>query len=78
MKLTFECKTKQEKKAAEEFLNWLSNSGEQQYWEAVEDRQFEANMDDEGDITIVKFNYDFKKMEVELSLGDHGRAGHRR
>lgn len=69
MKLKFECKTKQDRIAAEEFLSWLSNSGEQQYWESMENAQFDADADGVGDITIVRFDYDIKKREVKLTLG---------
>lgn len=63
MKLKIECKTKEEREMAEEFLGWLSNSGEQQYWEAIECNALE------GEPMITSFNYDFKKLEVELVQG---------
>lgn len=69
MKLKFECKTEQERIAAEEFLSWLCNSGEQGYWDGMESPQFDADADGKGDITIVKFDYDFKKLEAKLTLG---------
>lgn len=70
MKITFECKTKQEKKAAEEFLGWLSNSGEQDYWNAMDSVQYDATEDGDGDITIIRFDYDWKKMEAKCTLGN--------
>lgn len=69
MKITFECKNKQERRAAEEFLGWLCNQGEQDYWNAMDGAQFDATANGEGDITIVRFDYDWKKMEAKCELG---------
>lgn len=70
MKLTFVCKNKQEKRAAEEFLAWLSNSGEQDYWNAMDSTQYDATADGDGDITIIRFDYDWKKMEAKCEIGN--------
>lgn len=40
-------------KAAELFLGWLSNSGEQQYWEAMEC----VEDGEKGNVTVVDFDY---------------------
>lgn len=53
------------KKAAQHFMSWLSNSGEQQYWDSMEYR--ETKEDD--DITSVDFDYDFKKHTIKTTLG---------
>lgn len=41
-------------KAAEHFFQWLSNSGEQDYWLSQELREEE---EPKGDITVVDFDY---------------------
>ena len=41
------------KEAADHFLGWLSNCGEQEYWEAMKYRE----ADTEGDITATSFDY---------------------
>ena len=39
--------------AAQHFLSWLCNSGEQQYWDWMEVREQE----EKGPITVVRFDY---------------------
>ena len=43
-------------KAAEHFMYWLCEQGEQNYWIWMECRE----MEEPGDITVASFNYDYK------------------
>lgn len=63
MKLKFDAKTKEEKLAVQMFLSWLSNSGEQQYWESQRDAEY----GEEGDVSIVSFDY--RDGTVDCKLG---------
>jgi len=50
---------------ADHFLNWLCESGEQDYWqwqEVTEEKEC-------GDITAVIFSYDFKKLSAKTKSG---------
>lgn len=53
------------KEAAAHFMSWLCGSGEQQYWNWMEYR--EAKND--GDITAIDFDYDFKRFLVKTVIG---------
>lgn len=50
-------------KAAGYFASWLCNSGEQQYWEWMENAE---EMED-GDITAVNFHYHGKEDETKAT-----------
>jgi hypothetical protein len=52
-------------KAAEHFLSWLCGQGEQDYWLWMEYREQE----EDGDITITSFKYDFSTGEIVGNLG---------
>lgn len=52
-------------KAAEHFLTWLSEAGEQDYWTWMEYREEE----EEGDITCLDFDYDKKNGVVNAECG---------
>jgi len=65
MKLKFECKTKEERAAAEHFISWLCGQGEQDYWQWMETREGE----EDGNITITNFKYDYKNNSAECELG---------
>lgn len=71
MKLKIECKTKEEREAARQFLVWLCEQGEQDYW------TWQENQDDA--VTITHFDY-AKKLEATCSIdkpdsGDDERDG---
>lgn len=56
LKLTITTDTDQEREAALEFLEWLSNSGEQQYW---------MGMEYHPELPMIKgFDYDLKTLTV--------------
>lgn len=63
--------------AAENFLSWLCNSGEQQYWDWMEN----VEPDEKGPVTVVSFDYwqnDNKKFgegDVYCECGRLNRAG---
>lgn len=59
MKLKFECKTKEEREAARQFLDWLSGQGEQDYWQWQDCR--------DEPVTITRFDYT-EKFEVTCSI----------
>lgn len=50
-----------DKKAIEEFMVWLCESGEQQYWEW---------MDCHGEPTFQTLKYDWKAHTIEAETGD--------
>jgi hypothetical protein len=52
--ITLATDTPEAKKAAKQFMEWLDNSGEQQYWTACEDVPKK----------IQCFKYDYKKMTI--------------
>lgn len=52
--------------AAHHFLTWLSEMGEQEYWEWMRHREAE---EPEGDLTVLQFDYDFDKYLVKTLLG---------
>lgn len=60
MKIKFECNSKREREAAEQFLTWLCEQGEQDYW------TWQENQDDP--VTIQRFDYDFKKNAATCEL----------
>lgn len=66
MKLKFEFETKDEEEAATHFLTWLCEQGEQDYWQWMEMQDVEPD----GPHVIVRFNYDWKKLESKCELGD--------
>ena len=51
--------------AADHFLTWLCEQGEQDYWIWMEYRETE----EDGDITATKFDYDFKNSVVNTKCG---------
>lgn len=51
--------------AARYFLEWLSEMGEQEYWEWMRSRELECD----GDITVLQYNYDFDKYKVNTLIG---------
>ena len=53
------------KKAADHFIIWLCEQGEQDYWNWMNYREEK----EDGDITAVRFDYDFKTLEVVTKLG---------
>jgi hypothetical protein len=53
------------KHAAEHFMEWLCGSGEQEYWNWMEYREDE----EDGDITAIELDYDFKKHTITTTLG---------
>lgn len=59
MKLKLECKTTEERKAAKQFLTWLCEQGEQDYW------NWQENQDDA--VTIISFDYG-KKLEAGCTV----------
>ena len=61
MKIKVEFKNAEEERVAEEFLTWLCEAGEQDYWNWMECRDEEKNL-------IGHFDYDFKKMTVDCEI----------
>lgn len=53
------------KKAADHFLTWLCELGEQAYWNWMECRESE----EDGDITAIRFDYDFDKFKAKTECG---------
>jgi hypothetical protein len=47
------------------FMDWLQNHGEEAYWEAMHEKEFE----EEGDITVLQFSYDFSNHKIKTLLG---------
>lgn len=56
--------------AAKHFASWLCNSGEQEYWNAMEYRE----EDEEGDITATSFHYHGEEDKTK-NLNDADRYG---
>ena len=50
---------------AKYFMEWLSNIGEQDYWLS----QNVCEEKEEGNITAVDFDYDFKKFKIKTTSG---------
>ena len=65
MNLTFECETDEEREAASSFLTWLCESGEQDYWRWQENVEYDI----EGNITIVRFDYNAMMSMAKCTLG---------
>lgn len=66
--ITIKCNG-ENKVAIEQFLVWMSESGEQQYWDWMTYREDELD----GPITISSFEYDFENGEIKA--GPIGRQG---
>jgi len=62
MKVVFDIDNEE---AAKHFLVWLSEMGEQMYWEWMANREF----NEEGDITVLQFGYDLDKFTVKTLVG---------
>jgi hypothetical protein len=60
--VTIDLKTKE---AATHFTRWLCGQGEQDYWIWMECREQE----EEGDITAVRFNYDYENAVISGEMG---------
>ncbi len=67
MKIKIECKD-ENFDAADHFLTWLCESGEQHYWDWMEVRESEQEPEDPP-ITVVSFKYDFKNLTVDCEIG---------
>lgn len=64
MKIKFEF-DKSEKDAVDHFMSWLCEQGEQDYWTWMEYREQE----DDGQITLRNFDYDWKSLSVSCDVG---------
>lgn len=62
--LTFDFKTKE---AAEHFKSWLCESGEQEYWEWMRER--ESDLEDDEMISVVEFDYWLPDGRIDTKLG---------
>lgn len=60
----YKAKTQEEVDAANKFLIWLCESGEQQYWNWMDLR------DEDKGVTIGRFKYEFDKLSVNLELSE--------
>lgn len=65
MRIEIKCNDEEEMRAAEHFLTWLCEQGEQDYWNWMEIRESE----EEGPITVLRFDYDWKNMRAACKTG---------
>lgn len=52
-----------------QFAAWLCGSGEQHYWDWMEYRE----MDHDGPITVLNFDYDFKNGIIKTKTGRNSK-----
>lgn len=62
--ITFTWDTPEAKQAAKQFMGWLSNSGEQDYWNGMEYYTPEMNNTEDPKRVIQRFEYDDDKLII--------------
>ncbi len=53
------------REAAKHFMSAFDGQGEQDYWTWMESREDESD----GDITAIRFEYDYENLEIKTKLG---------